>query len=143
MVDVKVTATYDFGDILHTLSKENIDQALYYMMDSQALSDTNNYVPNRGGELRMSGHVEGQDTMVWQTPYANAQFQGTAGKPAGVFYSDRQRKWFFANLFDDSGNYIGETGYTTPGTGPHWDEVAWANHGNDWIDAFMVGAGLK
>lgn len=142
MVQVSVDINGGFDDVLDKISPANIEKGLFYMIDAQALPDMNNYVPLDGGELRMSGHREGE-SLVWDTPYAGVQYAGTAGKPPGVWYSDKQRKWFFANFFDDDGNYIPpEKGYTTPGTGPEWDAVAYAAHGDAWMNSFLEGAGL-
>lgn len=142
MVQINVSIDSNIDGVMELLSENNFQKGLFYMIDAQALPDMNNYVPLDGGELRMSGHRE-DDTAVWDTPYAGVQYNGTAGKPPGVWYSDKQRKWFFANFFDDNGNYIGyEKGYTTPGTGPEWDAVAYAAHGDDWMNSFMIGAGL-
>ena len=140
MAVVDVKGIVDFEELMEKLSQSNIDKGLFYMLDAQALPDMNNYVPLKDGTLRMSGHVEGNDTLVWDTPYAMPQYTGTAGKRPGGFVSDRQRKWFFANL---NAGTLPPPGLTTPGTGPFWDQVAFANHGDAWVDAFLMGAGLK
>lgn len=137
---VYINVVVYLDELTEKLSQSNIDKGLLYMLDAQVLPDMNNYVPLKDGTLRMSGHVEGNDTLIWDTPYASAQYNGTAGKRAGGFVSDRQRKWFFANLNEGT---LPSAGYTTPGTGPHWDQVAFANHGDAWTDAFLMGAGLK
>lgn len=142
MVQVTIDIANDLDTAMELISPANIERGLFFMLDAQALPDMTNYVPLDGGELRMSGHRE-DSSLVWDTPYAGAQYSGTAGKPPGVWHSDRQRKWFFANFFDDAGNYMPpDTGYTTPGTGPAWDEVAFASHGQDWMNSFLVGARL-
>lgn len=140
MVQISVNVHNDLDSALNKISEANLEKGLYYMIDAQALPDMNNYVPLDGGELRMSGHREG-DTAVWDTPYAKVQYDGTAGRSKG-FVSDKQRRWFFANMVDDNGNYLYEPGYTTAGTGPKWDEVAYAAHGEAWLQAFIVGADL-
>ena len=117
MVQVDLSLNIDLSSVIDTLSPANIERGLFFMIDGQALADTNNYVPLDGTELRQSGHREGA-SMVWETPYANAQYRGTNGIADFAVY-------------------------TTPGTGPNWDQVAFASHGEDWINAFLVGAGLK
>ena len=140
MAVVYTNVIVDLEELTEKLSQSNIDKGLFYMLDAQALPDMNNYVPLKDGTLRMSGHVEGNDTLVWDTPYAMSQYTGTAGKLTFGFVSDRQRKWFFANL---NAGTLPTAGITTPGTGPYWDQVAFASHGDSWVEAFLMGAGLK
>lgn len=137
-MDINGVVTLDLESVNQKLSNENINRGLFFMLDSQALPDMNNYVPLKEGELRMSGHVEARDTLVWNTPYAAVQYYGKAGKSSG-FKSDKQRRYFFWAL---KNGFITQ-GYTTPGTGPKWDEVAKANHMESWLNAFLIGAGLN
>ena|SRR5699024_611528 len=83
-----------------------------YAVANQALSDMNPFVPKKKGILRMTGHVEGGgEYVVWNTPYVARMF------------------------------YIMMYNYTTPGTGPRWDNKAKAMFMSDWIKAYMKGAG--
>lgn len=116
-MQISMDVDIDFSGIKKKFSKSNIDRGMFAMMETQALPDMTNYVPLDGGELRMSGHRE-DSYLVWDTPYADAQYYGTNGKA----------------IFSQ---------YTTPDTGPTWDEVAKAHHINDWTDAFIGFADLK
>lgn len=97
-------------------SPENHERGMY-SMTNQMLADMNNYVPLENDSLRMSGHVEDNRFLVWDTPYAAAQFTG----------------WI-------NGSPV--VNYTTPGTGPYWDQVARGNHLKDWKHAYVQGANL-
>lgn len=88
-----------------------------FSMTNQMLADMTNYVPLQDGELRTSGHTEENRYLIWDTPYAGAQFTGQIkGSPI--------------------------VNYTTPGTGPYWDQVARGNHMSDWRQAYVQGADL-
>ena len=50
----------------------------------QVLADTDKYVPRREGDLAASGHVaNGGEEVVYNTPYAAAQYRGTNGRQVG------------------------------------------------------------
>lgn len=134
---LKVDMSIDLSKAIKQFSDANIKRGMYAMAN-QMLSDMTNYVPLKDSGLRQSGHVESEDTLAWDTPYAAAQYHGTAGKKKG-FVSDKQRRFFFWAL--NNGGL--PSGYTTAGTGPHWDEVAKGKHMNDWTDAFVKGAGFR
>lgn len=92
------------------------DQALQrgrYALANQALADMNQYVPKREGDLRtaVSMGLDGTE-IIYNMPYAKAQFYAPGG-------------W----------------DYTTPGTGPHWDDKAKGIHMESWQKAFAKGAG--
>lgn len=108
----------DLSPITDKLSPANHKRAMFYMLEGQVLADMNNYVPLEEDSLRMSGHVDDHETLVWDTPYALAQFVGVIH--GGTVHN-----------------------YTTPGTGPYWDEVAKGNHMDDWTNAYLKGAGLS
>ena len=84
-----------------------------YALANQALADMNQYVPKRESNLRtaVSMGMDGTE-IIYNMPYAKAQFYAPGG-------------W----------------DYTTPGTGPRWDEQAKGIHINDWQNAFVRGAG--
>lgn len=85
---------------------------------NQALADMNQFVPMDDGILRQSATVDIDGSAVnYNTPYAKAQFYGRVGKGGYPVHN-----------------------YTTPGTGPRWDEKANSIHMKDWIDAFKKGA---
>lgn len=83
-----------------------------YALANQALADMNPFVPMKKGILRMTGHVEDSgNSAVWNTPYAAEMF------------------------------YMPKLNYTTPGTGPRWDNKAKGMYMRDWERAYMKGAG--
>lgn len=68
-------------------------------MANQFMIEADRYVPKRQGTLRQSGCVSNDGrSVIWNTPYAHYQYKGVSK--------------------------LGKTGwtYTTPGTGPKWDE---------------------
>ena len=83
-----------------------------YALANQALADMNQYVPKRESHLRtaVSMGIDGTE-IIYNMPYAKAQFYAPGG-------------WK----------------YTTPGTGPRWDEKAKGIHMDDWKNAFVKGA---
>lgn len=74
-----------------------------YALANQVHADSNLYAPKRVGDLRRESYVTGDNKQViWAVPYARRQYY---------------------NQF---------THYTTPGTGPKWDQKALAIHGRQW-----------
>lgn len=77
----------------------------------QMMADMNKFVPRKDGILRMNVHVTtGGHSIVYSQPYASKQFH---------------------NQFKN---------YTTPNTGPRWDEKAKAIHHKKWAREFAKGA---
>jgi len=108
----------ELSGVYKKLSSSNSDMGRVCLAN-QALIDMNeNYVPQLSGDLRMSvvASSDGR-TISWNTPYARAQYYGSNGRAV------------FSN-------------YTTPGTGPRWDEKAKNIHMNGWIRAYVKGANL-
>lgn len=95
---------------------------------NQALLDMEPYVPLLHGPLlhgplRSSGHVAGDGSkIIYNTPYARAQFYGGA--------YNKYRSFSFSK-------------YTTPGTGKRWDLKASANHGNKWAEVGLRAMGFN
>lgn len=84
----------------------------------QVLADTDKYVPRREGDLAASGHVaNGGEEVVYNTPYAAAQYRGTNGRQ--VF-----RK------------------YTTPGTGKQWYEKSKQANLERWQETAKKALGV-
>ena len=100
---------------------------------NQMLLDMDPYVPKRKGELRSSGHVR-QDSIIYETPYARLRYYGKKRKG---FFSEKQRKFFFAN----KEKLLSQK--PTPGTGPRWDKKAAALHSKEWADVGLKAMGLK
>ena len=84
----------------------------------QVLADTDKYVPRREGDLAASGHIaNGGDEVIYNTPYAAAQYRGTNGRQ--VF-----RK------------------YTTPGTGKEWYEKSKKAYLKRWQEIAKKALGV-
>jgi hypothetical protein len=77
-----------------------------FILANQVQADSNIYVPRLSGDLRRYSQVSNNnENVIWSQPYARIQYYGQ-----------------FRN-------------YTTPGTGPRWDEIAKRNHLLSWIRA--------
>lgn len=82
-----------------------------YGLANQALADMNPFVPMQEGILRMTGTIDVDGGGInYNVPYAARMF------------------------------YMPMYNYTTPGTGPRWDNKASAIHMKDWLNAFIKGA---
>ena len=57
------------------LSGPALDRARYTLAN-QAMSDMDQFVPFKQGDLAGSSHLDGNDNIVYNTPYAKAQFYG-------------------------------------------------------------------
>ena len=57
------------------LSGPALDRARYTLAN-QAMSDMYQFVPFKQGDLAGSAHLDGNDNIVYNTPYAKAQFYG-------------------------------------------------------------------
>lgn len=75
---------------------------------NQVHADSNMYAPMLSGDMRNQSTIaiDGK-SVIWHARYARAQYYGSNGRAV------------FKN-------------YTTPGTGPRWDEKAKAIHGKSW-----------
>lgn len=81
-----------------------------YALANQVHADSNRYAPLLSGDLRNQSYVTADNKqVVWNVPYAKAQYYGQVGKGR---YPVRR--------------------YTTPGTGPKWDEKAKSIHRTSW-----------
>ena len=109
-----ISVKIDLSGVKKKISQQAFDRG-QYMMANKMLSDMNeNFVPERDGNLRQSGQVSADGKqLVWNSVYA--------------------RRHYYA-----PGNWK----YTTPGTGPRWDEKAKGIFMSTWIDTFMKGAGF-
>ena len=93
------------------LDTQNV-QSGQYAVANQALADMNPFVPMDEGILRMATSIDMDGSHVnYHMPYAARMF------------------------------YMPMYNYTTPGTGPRWDIKATRMFMNNWVNAFMKGAG--
>lgn len=75
-----------------------------YALANQVHADSNLYAPKKTGDMRIQSYVTNDNKQViWNAPYARRQYYAPNG-------------WK----------------YTTPGTGPKWDQKAKAIHGRQW-----------
>ncbi len=102
----------DLGRVYDKLSPQMVTRGRR-VLANQAMSDMNQFVPAKSHVMRMSVAI-GIDgsSIFYNTPYAARQF------------------------------YIKHANYTTPGTGPRWDEKAKRIYMSDWEKAFLGGAQL-
>lgn len=116
---VKISVELDRAKM--KLSDGNIRRGRFALAN-QALADMNQYVPMDEGHLRLTATIDIDGSAVnYNTPYAKAQYYG--------YRETKDGKVFFRN-------------YTTPGTGPKWDEKAKGIHMKEWEKAFLKGAEL-
>ena len=101
----------DLGGVYSKLSPQAVTSGKR-MLAGQAMADMNQYVPAKSHVLRLSVSIGIDGSSIhYNTPYA--------------------RRHFYAP---------GDWNYTTPGTGPRWDEKAKGIHMSDWEKAFRNGA---
>ncbi|WP_339147638.1 minor capsid protein [Sutcliffiella sp. BMC8] len=105
-----VRVTVDLNNVKQKLEQKNVDRGRYALAN-QALADMNQYVPMDEGTLRQTATIDIDGKAInYNTPYA--------------------RRLFYMYMYN----------YTTPGTGPRWDNKAKASHMSDWEKAFIKGA---
>ncbi|MFS9215920.1 minor capsid protein [Streptococcus infantis] len=127
-----VSVKIDLKGVEKKVSPENFAKGKLAIAN-QMLLDMEPYVPKRKGELRSSGHVR-QDSIIYETPYARLRYYGKKRKG---FFSEKQRKFFFAN----KEKLLSQK--PKPGTGPRWDKKAAALHSKNWADVGLKAMGLK
>lgn len=105
-----VKITVDLSGVERKLSKQ-AQQRGQYTLANQAMADMNQFVPMDEGVLRMSATIDIDGSGInYNMPYA--------------------RRLFYMYMYN----------YTTPGTGPRWDNKAKGIFMSDWIEAFTKGA---
>ncbi len=127
-VNVKI----DLKGVEKKVSPENFAKG-QFAIANQAMLDMKRFVPKRKGELRASGHVR-QGSIIYETPYARLLFYGKKGKG---FFSEKQRKFFFANKEELLKHK------KTPRTGPRWDKKASALYAKNWAEVGAKAMGVK
>ena len=102
----------DLGRVYDKLSPQMVTRGKR-VLANQALADMNQFVPAKSHVLRMGVSIGIDGSSIhYNTPYAAYQFYN---------------QW---------------SNYTTPGTGPRWDEKAKGIYMSDWEKAFLGGAQL-
>lgn len=114
----------DLSGVYERCSEENFNRGRFNMANRMLQTMNENHVPEDTTHLRDSGYVSGLgDQLVWDGPYAGPQYYG--GRTNHI-----------------TGAWIPFVNYTTPGTGPYWDEASKPIFINDWLQAFKKGARL-
>lgn len=104
----------DLDGVFEKLSDGNIKRGQYNMAQRMHSTMNENFVPMRDGNLRALSNVSPDGKSInWNSVYA-------------------RRHYYAPGTWD----------YTTPGTGPKWDEKAKGVFMSDWIEAFKEGADL-
>ena len=119
-VGTKVTVKVDLRGIEKKVSPTALAKGRFAMAN-QMMMDMNRFIPRKDGTLRGSGNVQ-RDSIVYNTPYARAQFYGSS--------YNKKRSFTFSR-------------YTTPGTGKRWDLRAAALYAKDWGKVGLKGMGVK
>lgn len=105
-----VNITVDLG-VAKSKTSSQAQRRGQYALANQTLADMNRFVPMKEAVLRQSATIAIDGSAVYyNTPYANRMF-----------------------------NYYMHN-YTTPGTGPRWDNKAKGIHMDDWKRAYVKGA---
>ena len=100
----------DLGGVYDKLSPQMVKRGKR-VLANQAMADMNQFVPAKSHVLRLSVSIGIDGSSIhYNTPYAAYQFYN---------------QW---------------SNYTTPGTGPRWDEKAKGIYMSDWEKAFLGGA---
>ena len=104
----------DLDGVFDKLSDGNIKSGQFNMAQRMHATMNENFVPMRDGNLRALSNVSPDGKAInWNSVYA-------------------RRHYYAPGTWD----------YTTPGTGPKWDEKAKGVFMSDWIEAFKKGADL-
>ena len=89
-----VTVKFDKAKVKAKIST-NVSRA-QRALSIQALKDSNYYCPDAEGTLMRSGHVEDSyEAVIWDTPYARAQYHGFPNKRKDK-NPNAMMKWFEA-----------------------------------------------
>jgi putative minor capsid protein len=122
----------DLKGVEKKVSPENFAKGQLAIAE-QMIMDMERFVPKRDGELRSNVDVR-KGSIVYKQPYARLLFYGKKGKG---FFSEKQRKFFFAN----KKKLLSRK--KTPGTGPRWDEKASALYAKNWAEVGAKAMGVK
>ncbi len=112
-VHIKATGT-QLSDVLNGQSL----QRARYVLANQAMADMDQFVPFKQGDLAGSAHLDGKGNIVYNTPYARAQFYG-----------------FITNYKTGQRSRI--RNYTVsehPQASRRWDLKAKSLYGDDWAN---------
>lgn len=106
--------TVDLDGVYEKISEGNMRRGQFNMASRMLATMNENFVPLREGDLRSNSSISADGKqLIWTVPYA--------------------RKHYYTDFSPN---------YTTPGTGPRWDEKAKGPFMSDWLEAFLKGAGF-
>lgn len=129
---VKVEVDVDFKQLEAKLSPTSIARGRIAMAN-QALLDMDRYVPRHSGDLRASASAV-KEGVKYSAIYARRIYYGQKGD---LFYTDKQRRWFFANL-EEIQKYR-----KTPGTSARWDKKVPVSTKKQWGVVALRAMGVK
>lgn len=96
---ITFTVRADFDD---AAAKARISAAVHraqMKLDQQVIADSNYYVPKKTSTLEKSAQIKtviGSGLVVWQTPYARAQYYGVSFDHSKQLNPNACAKWFEA-----------------------------------------------
>lgn len=84
---MSVQVSVNLDGLNNMLSGRSLRRARH-VLANQAMQDMDQFVPYKQGHLAGSAHLDAEDNIVYDTPYARAQFYGLiAGKYPVVHYT--------------------------------------------------------
>ena len=98
-------------------------------LNNQIMTDTSDYVPFNQGILSNSVHIENNDEIVWNTPYARFLYmgKGMVDKRGSTWAKKGGRKYVTNKDLTYSKEQHSKAG-------SHWFERALDDHKDDWIN---------
>ena len=114
---MSVHVTVTGSQLSDLLPRQSLERARYALAN-QAMADMDQFVPFKQGDLAGSAHLDGKDNIVYNTPYARAQFYG-----------------FITNY--KTGQQSRIRNYTVsehPQASRRWDLKAKSLYGDDWAN---------
>lgn len=110
----------DLSGLNNMLSRTSLERARAVLAD-QALSDMDQFVPYKQGHLADSGHLDNDNNIVYDTPYAKAQFYGK------IKYKDKNGNYKTSPVL-----HYTQTKKRHPTK--RWDLKAAKLYGDDWAN---------
>lgn len=113
---------------------------IHKKLNEKIIQDCTPYVPMENGGLRKNVHTEGEDYIVWNSPYAHYQYYGRVYSPNIPIYEkdENGNKTVIIGWFSPPGKKKIPTdrymGYKTAGTTNEWFNAAKRDHGQEWIE---------
>lgn len=87
---MSVQVSVNLDGLNNMLSGRSLRRARH-VLANQAMQDMDQFVPYKQGHLAGSAHLDAEDNIVYDTPYARAQFYGLiAGKYPVVHYTRKE-----------------------------------------------------